>query len=78
MAHNYNTGTRNKDSARLHGHNPAAGKTPKWEAKDDSTRTGCPLGLTKTHQTARQETVAVLLQAVKSSTPPNLAPQRGG
>ena len=45
--------------ARLCGHNPAAGKTPKWEAKDNSTQTGCPLGLTKTHQAARQEAVAV-------------------
>ena len=36
-AHNYNTRPRNKDSVRLRGHNPAAGKTLKWEAKDDST-----------------------------------------
>ena len=63
MAQNYNTGARNKGSVRLHGHNPAAGKTPKWEAKDDSTGFGYPLGLMKTHQAARQETVAILLQA---------------
>ena len=78
MAHNYNTRARNKDSARLRGHNPTVGKTPKWEAKDNSTRTGCPLGLMKTHQAAQQETVAVLLQAVKCSTPLNLPPQGGG
>ena len=63
--------------ARLRGHNLATSKTPKREAKDNSTRTGCPLGLTKTHQAARQESSAVLLQAVRS-TPPNLPPQRGG
>ena len=69
---------RSKYSTRLRGHNLAVGKTPKWEAKDDSTQTGCLLRLTKTHQVARQETVAVLLQAVKCSTPPNLPPQGGG
>ena len=53
QAHNYNTGVRRESKARLCGHNPVAGKTPKWEAKDDSTWTGCPLGLTKTHQAAR-------------------------
>ena len=75
QAHHYNTGG---STARLHGHNPAAGKTPKREAKDNSTQTGCPLGLTKTHQAVRQENAAVLLQAVRRSTPPNLPPQRGG
>ena len=34
QAHHYNTG---ESKARLRGHNPAAGKTPKREAKDDST-----------------------------------------
>ena len=77
-AHNYNTRVGNKDSARLHGHNSTVGKTLKWETKDDSTRTGCPLGLLKTHQAARQETIAVLLQAVKCSTPLNLPLQGGG
>ena len=78
QAHNYNAGVKRESKARLRGHNPTAGKTPKREAKDDMTRTGCPLGLTKTHQAARQETIAVLLQAVKRSTPPNLPLQRGG
>ena len=50
QAHHYNAG---ESKARLRGHNPVAGKTPKREAKDDSTQTGCPLGLTKTHQAAR-------------------------
>ena len=53
MAHNYNAGERSKDSARLHGHNPVAGKISKWEAKDDSTQTCYPLELTKTHEAAR-------------------------
>ena len=52
QAHRYNTG---ESKARLCGHNPATGETPKWEAKDDSTRTDCPLELTKTHQAARRE-----------------------
>ena len=52
-AHNYNKGARSKDRARLRGYNPAAGKTPKRKARDDSTRTGCPLRLTKTHQETR-------------------------
>ena len=72
QAHHYNTGG---NEARLRGHNPAAGKTSKQEAKDDSTQTGYPLGLMKTHQAARQESAAVLLQAVRRSTPPNLPPQ---
>ena len=48
MARSYNVG-EGKMATKLQGHNPAAGKTPKWEAKDDVTRSGCPPGLTKTH-----------------------------
>ena len=49
MAHNYSTG---ENEARLRGHNPAAGKTPKWEAKTTRHRLAVPSGLrrpTKQH-----------------------------
>ena len=82
MAHNGLTATtqgkEGKTVTKLQGHNPVAGKTPKWEAKDDAAQTGCPPADENSPSDTTGKRVAVILQAVKRSAPLDLPPQGGG